>query len=579
MKSKTPQTMLLLFCTIACLLFFGATNPKKNKSGLTKTMYSFKQLDGNRINCTISDEVEYCDNRRTGAAGLEWPRGSGKTAIFTAGLWIAGIKPDSLGHLNTANLRTAQVDYSVEWQPGPLLETFNTTTNNDSLPVSRVGDNRYRLYKINKRDTLRNPPNPDYDEWPGDLGAPYVDVNNNGRWDAGVDKPKFWGDQQIWSIANDVNRYKHSRLGATMPMGLELQTTYFCFNDPGPLGDMMFIRWKLINRSDTKYDSVFLGMWSDPDLGDANDDLPGCDSSLSLGFVYNGDNDDATSVGYGNTPPAAGFDFLQGPIVNGRAGDTALFEGKRIPGKRNLAASSSIIYMIYSILDPPDGSPDYVLQAYDYLQGKDGTAHQAIIDPYTGQSIKFWFSGDPSLPASATNQLPSNFPFRYIGPHDVHMIISTGPFTLAQGDTQEIVGGFLIAQDIDRIASVKKLKKITAATRITFKNNFTVPLTSVDKQEDVPTTFIVEQNFPNPFNPSTTIRYSLPSSANVRLSVFDVLGREIAALVNGEQSAGWNQAQWNATVASGLYFYRLEATILRDPSKRFVETKKMLLLR
>jgi hypothetical protein len=477
MKSKTKQTGLLLFCIIACLIFFGATNPKKNRQGLAKTLTSFRQLDGNQINCTISDEAEYCDSRRTSASGLEWPRGSGKTAIFTAGIWLAGIKADAQGRLNTINLRTAQVDYSVEYQRGPLLETFNTTTNDDAGPVARNGDNRYRLYKINKRDSLRNPPNPDYDEWPGDLGAPYVDVNNNGQWDAGIDKPKFWGDQQIWNIANDVNGAKHRALGATMPMGIELQTTYFCFNQAGPLGDMMFMRWKIINKSDASYDSVFLGMWCDPDLGDANDDVAGCDTNLSLGFIYNGDNDDGTPSGYGKTPPAAGFDFFQGPEVRGSSTDTALFEGKRIPGKRNLPASSLIIYLNGDpvIQDPPDGSPDYALQVYDYLQGKAGTIHQAVIDPVTQQPIKFWFSGDPSLPASPTNQLPSNFPLKPIPPDDLRIMTSTGPFTLAKGDTQEIVGGFLIAQDADRLASVKKLKKVDAVAQIAFNDNFVVP--------------------------------------------------------------------------------------------------------
>jgi hypothetical protein len=477
MKLKTKQTGLFLCSIIACLVFFGATNPKKNRPGLAKTMTSYKLLDGNRINCTISDEVEFCDNRRTGASGLEWPRGSGKTAVFTAGLWIAGIKPDSLGHLNTANLRTAQVDYSVEWQPGPLLETFNTTTNDDTKPVARANDNRYRLYKINKRDSLRFPPNTDYDQWPADLGAPYIDVNMNRQWNPGIDKPKFWGDQQIWNIANDVNRYKHYALGATMPMGLELQTTYFCFNQANSLSDMMFMRWKLINKSDTDYDSVFLGLWSDPDLGDPNDDLPGCDSSLGLGFVYNGDDYDGSSNGYGNTLPAAGFGFFQGPIVNGNLGDTALFEGKRIPGKRNLSASSFAAYFngVEDIEDPQDGDGYYALQVYDYLQGKNGTSHKPIIDSISNQQIKFWFSGDPSLPPSSTNQLPINFPLYPILPQDIHMMISTGPFTLAMGDTQEIVGGFLIAQDVDRLASVKKLKRITAAARSAFNENFVVP--------------------------------------------------------------------------------------------------------
>jgi hypothetical protein len=65
--------------------------------------------------------------------------------------------------------------------------------------------------------------------------------------------------------------------------------------------------------------------------------------------------------------------------------------------------------------------------------------------------------------------------------------------------------------------------------------------------------------FPNPFNPSTTIRYSLPAYAKVKLSIYDLLGREIATLVNEEQSAGWKDVQWNAkNVSSGLYFSKLQ---------------------
>ncbi|MFA5831879.1 MAG: T9SS type A sorting domain-containing protein [Bacteroidota bacterium] len=83
----------------------------------------------------------------------------------------------------------------------------------------------------------------------------------------------------------------------------------------------------------------------------------------------------------------------------------------------------------------------------------------------------------------------------------------------------------------------------------------------------------LSQNYPNPFNPSTTIRYALPSSANVKLVVYDLLGREIATLVNEEQSAGWKEVQWNAKdVSSGIYFYKLQVG-------SFVETRKMLLVR
>jgi len=104
-------------------------------------------------------------------------------------------------------------------------------------------------------------------------------------------------------------------------------------------------------------------------------------------------------------------------------------------------------------------------------------------------------------------------------------------------------------------------------------------LTDVKDIVEIPKEYALSQNYPNPFNPSTTLRYGLPSQSRVRLVVYNVLGQVVTNLVNTEQPAGWNQVVWNANVSSGLYFYRIEATSLDNPSNRFVETKKMLLLR
>lgn len=96
---------------------------------------------------------------------------------------------------------------------------------------------------------------------------------------------------------------------------------------------------------------------------------------------------------------------------------------------------------------------------------------------------------------------------------------------------------------------------------------------------DIPKNYELGQNYPNPFNPSTTIQYGLPTHSHVRLVVYDILGQVVSDLVNGEQVAGWNQVVWNASVSTGLYFYKLEAVSVDNPSKRFVEVKKMLLLK
>ena len=85
--------------------------------------------------------------------------------------------------------------------------------------------------------------------------------------------------------------------------------------------------------------------------------------------------------------------------------------------------------------------------------------------------------------------------------------------------------------------------------------------------------YSLSNNFPNPFNPSTIIRYSLPFSSRVRLSIHDILGREISILVNEEQVAGWKEVEWNAdAMPGGVYFYQLRVN-------NFNDVKKMLLMK
>lgn len=91
--------------------------------------------------------------------------------------------------------------------------------------------------------------------------------------------------------------------------------------------------------------------------------------------------------------------------------------------------------------------------------------------------------------------------------------------------------------------------------------------------------FSLAHNYPNPFNPSTAIRFSVPTKSRVRLSVFNLLGQRIAELANEEIGPGSYERSWNANVASGMYFYRLEAVSVTDPNKRFVDVKKMVLVK
>ena len=90
--------------------------------------------------------------------------------------------------------------------------------------------------------------------------------------------------------------------------------------------------------------------------------------------------------------------------------------------------------------------------------------------------------------------------------------------------------------------------------------------------------FALEQNFPNPFNPVTTLRYDLPENGYVNIIIYDMLGREVMTLINQTQDAGYKSVIWDATneygkpVSAGIYLYQIQAG-------EYISTKKMVLLK
>ncbi|MCZ7609729.1 MAG: T9SS type A sorting domain-containing protein [Ignavibacterium sp.] len=131
-------------------------------------------------------------------------------------------------------------------------------------------------------------------------------------------------------------------------------------------------------------------------------------------------------------------------------------------------------------------------------------------------------------------------------------------------------------------AEVKFTFDINRNAAINFKDTIEFTITSPDgimmmKQfifsYTGPKEFRFEQNFPNPFNPTTVISYQLPVISKITLKVYDILGSEVATLVNEEQEAGYKEVKFDAiNFASGMYVYRLQAG-------NYISTKKMMLLR
>jgi hypothetical protein len=149
------------------------------------------------------------------------------------------------------------------------------------------------------------------------------------------------------------------------------------------------------------------------------------------------------------------------------------------------------------------------------------------------------------------------------GPTDIHQVISSGPYTLGPGFTKVIafalVAGDSSLANIRQNADAAKARWQTIAKTVGIGDNAATPAR-----------YQLAQNYPNPFNPSTTLQFQVPQKSFVSLKVFDLLGRELASLVNEERQAGIYRVTWDASkLPSGVYFYRLQAG-------NFVETKKMV---
>ena len=147
-------------------------------------------------------------------------------------------------------------------------------------------------------------------------------------------------------------------------------------------------------------------------------------------------------------------------------------------------------------------------------------------------------------------------------------------------------GSISLVADKETYGSAEtSLNVATSATDVSGGQLILTPqgTTGVGRQPAAPSAFTLSQNYPNPFNPSTRITFTLAAQSNVTLRVFNVLGQEIATLQSGAMTAGTHDAIWSGkdnagrSVASGVYFYRLNATSINGQT--FNSIRKMVLLK
>ena len=361
-------------------------------------------------------------------------------------------------------------------------------------------------------DAIRAQYDKDWKEWPVDKGAPYIERNGKpgyqappafganftvdsllaGNYDEpGVGNPNTPADQVMWTAYNDVDKAQSLRFEGSEPQGLEIQVTTFAYKRTDAMGNCYFKRVRFVNKGGVDLgtgtrgafylDSMYVCQWSDIDLGNAGDDLAGCDSATSIGFVYNASAVDNTFIKFGLPPPCSGYDFLAGPTIPGVATDSAVVDFKRVFGKKNLPMSGFSYFSAGSpYSDPVFG--DYLVGTGRWWNMLRGFAPLGTLNdppvyynyPPTLYPTKYPLGGDPTKPAGPTNFIDGQGQQYSFVTGDRRILLITGPFQMDPGAVQELYVGFMVGIGADRLSSVSVMKANDKAVQTTFDLLFQV---------------------------------------------------------------------------------------------------------
>jgi hypothetical protein len=508
----------------------------------------------------ISDETEFSQN-----AGSWGARYDDIGFLFSSGLVLSGLD-NGIAWANTTNSFNPKRDYI----PGPVGSTENDPQNRfyvvraDDPPFGRAWQDWKNAVELGA----------DFYDGDGDGIYNPVDRNLNGTWDRSEDMPLIIGDETAWFVYND-GVPDSQKVWRSESKQIEVAQTIFASNKPG-FENIIFLRFTIKNKSESVYDSVYFGLWADPDIGsNYQEDLVACDTLLNSVFAYKYGTDPA----FGVNPPAFFTTILQGPVVNSYlSSDTAYIRlGQQIgetalPSANNLEMTSHFAGL--KSLDPDFRDPDNVNTVRNYFRGL--TRSGKIVDPctfYAGEvhggidcsqiNPAFIFSGDP------VQQL--GWLLKY--PWDIRNMVNTGPFILSPDESQEIIAAYVVARGVDNLNSITVTRENVTKAIEEYNNNFSSLAYSPPPPIHPAVTYILHQNFPNPFNPSTRIRFEIPDAGFVTLKVYDILGREVKTLINEFRNYNRYEIVFDGSgLASGVYFYQLRVN-------DFIETKKMALIR
>jgi hypothetical protein len=424
--------------------------------GRVMTASTDRHFDGNSINMFVTNQGSFAYDLGRSVSGLYFPNHTNKTVVYASGIWLGANLTDLGGEK-----RVAIGEYSQEFDAGAMVGgTFDDSSKpeytvykvvrytGDPAETTHVERTAAELAADRTVDAIVHHSWSEYVNGAKPYGAPTrmyrMPGATNPSDSVDVEGPDVLGDQMLWAVYNDANPAKHTNnAGSSQPLGVEIQQSTFGFDRQGPLGNTVYLKFVIINKGGHQLDSAYVSLWSDPDLGGAGDDLVGSDVPKSMGYVYNATNNDQT---YADRPPAVGYDFFKGPTI----------------AREGLPDSTLGLASFDFYINGKD--PKNATQTLFLMQGlnADGTP---VIDPVTDEASAYYASGDP---VAGTGWLDSN-------PADRRFLMSAGPFSMAPGDTQIVVGAIVVAQGADRLTSITALKFFDNRAQKAFDLDFNLP--------------------------------------------------------------------------------------------------------
>ncbi len=334
------------------LLHFNPENYNGYNLGLTAA--NFRELNINKVSAGLLNRGDlHWTTAQAPFPKYEVPKGSGVHSMFTTSLWIGGLDSGNTLHLAAMTYRQRGSDFF----PGPIDTVTTRTDTATAIKYDRIWlTSRYEISELQWRYANGQLQNSNYTipqdllRWPaagtGNISrklAPFVDANGDGVYSVfDGDYPAIKGDQYAWWVFNDVLA-RHGESGERK-MGIEVHGEAWAYTCPqatdtlSTINFTTFYRYTIINRSDTNYTNVNIGLYQDSDNGNWQDDWIGCSPAGNYVCSMNGDADDSDPnlADYGIYPPQTATVFFDGPeAISGDSIDNDNDGTIDEPGERN----------------------------------------------------------------------------------------------------------------------------------------------------------------------------------------------------------------------------------------------------